>query len=79
MRNSKLPAFPVVAFNEEGEMTTPEAYNGLSKREYFAALAMQGYCACMQSDRFNGVKDSDLAAWAVNMADALLAELDKKD
>lgn len=50
---------------------------GLSKRELFAAMAMQGFAAnhilCTPE-----VADSDtVAAWGVQFADALIAALDK--
>ena len=47
--------------------------NALTKREVFAALAMQGYIA------INGINTSDLllAQYSVNTADALIAELSK--
>jgi len=55
---------------------TPESYAaneiGVTKREYFAALAMQGLCAVPTLT----IKLS--AAMAVKAADALIDELDKK-
>lgn len=47
----------------------------LTKRELFAAMAMQGLCA---SDEFVVRPAEDIAAAAVEQADALLAELSKK-
>jgi len=47
-------------------------YHGLTKREYFAGLAMQG----MLSQGWNSEVQS-CAAIAVMLADALLKELDK--
>jgi hypothetical protein len=49
---------------------------GLTKREYFAALAMQGLIAC-QHDGFTG-DEIAVVTRAVRYADALLAELDKE-
>lgn len=46
---------------------------GLTKREYFAGLAMQGLAF-----KFNA-PDEKLAEWSVKMADALLAELEKSE
>lgn len=43
---------------------------GLTKREYFAGLAMQGFIA-------SGKADGDFAEWSVKNADALIAELNK--
>jgi len=49
-----------------------EDNKGLTKREYFAGLAMQGM---VMSD----LKFEDMAHDAVKMADALLAELRKQE
>jgi hypothetical protein len=43
----------------------------LTKREYFAAMAMQGYC------EFQNASEEVIAGWSVRMADALIAELNK--
>lgn len=48
---------------------------GLTKREYFAALAMQG----MISASTHGFSFSVLASESVSMADALIAELNKTE
>jgi hypothetical protein len=60
---------------------------GLTKREYFAALAMQGLCArddheigdyntTGQHEKFNRRVVTDLGKQAVNIADAVLAALE---
>lgn len=49
-------------------------HNGLTKREYFAGLAMQGLLA--MGPRCQGAPE-DMAAHAAVCADALLAELEK--
>jgi len=52
---------------------------GLTKREYFAAMAMQGICASPFAPDIKNVSQamaSDVKN-AVKMADALLAELKK--
>lgn len=49
------------------------AQGGLTKREYFAALAMQGYCA-------NPSLNADIetqAYWATEAADKLIDEINK--
>jgi hypothetical protein len=46
--------------------------NGLTKREYFAAMAMQGLLA-----RQSTGSTKDYADIAVNQADALITELNK--
>jgi hypothetical protein len=74
MKNGKQPAFAVS--REMCEISEIETYPyGLTKREYFAGLAMQGWIAC-QSETFRGEADS-VARRAVEYADALLAELEK--
>jgi hypothetical protein len=47
---------------------------GLTKRECFAAMAMQGY---ISSDSEKSDSPFMVAEWAVQNADALLAELEK--
>ena len=51
--------------------------NGLTKREYFAAMAMQGLCA--NSIPGNQHIPNNLASEAVVYADALIAELSKAE
>jgi len=47
---------------------------GLTKREYFAAMAMQGIIAAdINTDRY----PEDVARYAVQQADALLKELEE--
>ena len=57
--------------------TQPSDYHagneGLTKREYFAALAMQGILC----DGDGGHSERSLANTAVNMADALIEALNK--
>ncbi len=48
---------------------------GLTKREYFAAMAMQGLLACPAR---TDAPDDFVAQWAVNAADALIAALNKE-
>jgi hypothetical protein len=48
---------------------------GLSKREYFAAMAMQGLCASSDTS----VPQDILIGWSVGMADALIAALNKEE
>ena len=57
---------------------------GLTKREYFAGLAMQGIMASLTEMQANGHStlhfaglDETLALEAVSIADAVLKELDK--
>jgi hypothetical protein len=53
-----------------------QAANGLTKREFFAALAMQGMIAGSQGLR---ITVSEFAKQSVLLADALIAELNKAE
>lgn len=65
MENRNHPAFPVPADCYSRE--------GMTKREYFAVMAMQGLIA--QSDKAKSA--AEFARHAVIAADALLTELEK--
>lgn len=47
---------------------------GLSKREFFAAVAMQGLCA---TDNVCDASPATIAEWSVCYADALIAALEQ--
>lgn len=64
--NADEPAFPIAVVNANGDM---QASPGLTKREYFAALAMQGLVSRMTYEI--------AVINAVGAADALIAELAK--
>lgn len=72
MNNANKPAFPVVT--ESGLLGSSDvAAAGLTKREYFAAMAMCGRIS------YYGAGDYELCAkYAVAHADALLAALERK-
>ena len=61
---------------QERECSLPGGWGGvgLTKRELFAAMAMQGFAACVSC---NGTIEAH-AEYAVKWADALLAELAKE-
>ena len=48
------------------------SWKGLTKREYFAAMAMQGLLADYESEYIE-----DYSKYAVKLADALIEELNK--
>lgn len=86
MENRNQPAYPVMMQqigekefraakpNDEPRYNKPMA--GMSKREMLAAMAMQGWLASYGG--LHTVPDSKVvAAKAVEIADALLAELEK--
>ncbi len=62
-------AYPVNLVFDDGEIQ----HHGLTKREYFAAMAMQGLISG------NGTHFSDIPEKSVEFADALLAELEKTE
>ena len=66
MKNSKKPAYPV----NENDLTE---LLGLTKREYFAAMAMTAFIVPSYSDT-NDI--NFIAKRSVEMADALLTELE---
>jgi hypothetical protein len=75
MENKHQPAFPDPLRGANQSFTNQAPENepmGLTKREYFAAMALQGLVQRVDRDKMN------LAAqWAVKAADDLLAELEK--
>jgi hypothetical protein len=83
MKNSDMPAMPqsfamnneecgtVISHLLEGEH---QQVIGLTKREYFAAKAMQGFCtAAIEED----MTDATMAKFSVAAADALLKALEE--
>jgi hypothetical protein len=64
---AKGPAFPLIS--DEGYIINA----GLSKREYFAAMAMQGLLTDSESPNSR----EEFAGYAVKLADALIEELSK--
>ena len=82
--NGYSPAMPSsVSRSDDGNIVSSrdfEGYEGLSKREHFAGLAMQGFASGPEYGRHghrghHGAED--VAGLAVAWADALLAELEK--
>ena len=50
-------------------------YSGVTKREYFAAMAMQGLLSNLEAIRREGFQDRDIEEFAIMRADALIAAL----
>lgn len=73
IKNGDLPAMPVEHMDYMHVKDKPYC-NGLTKRERFAAMAMQGLLAKHGDDDY---KCEQIACYAVAHADALLAELEK--
>jgi hypothetical protein len=83
MNNADKPAMPAIAANND-EFLSAHDYDpvnsGLTKREHFAAMAMQGVMANESSTiAFYKEDAKTLAAYAVANADALLAALEAGD
>ena len=81
MENGNKPAFSV-ALRDNGNARHPEAM-GLNKREYFAALAMQGLLTRVPQRQGGevdlGILECErIAAESRIMADKLLKELEKQ-
>ena len=73
------PAFPsYVDIVEENDEKVTYENAGLTKREYFAAMAMQGFCSHHGGSWYKERNIPDWAAdYSVMMADALIKELEK--
>jgi len=87
MKNADMPAMPVLnGDNEPADMDCGYYMNsnlaiGLTKREEFAKAAMQGllaggYCVSDGDARY---RLKDVPTEAVNLADAILAELERQN
>jgi hypothetical protein len=74
MKNSDLPAMPI---HKLGSITNVlETVNeGLTKREHFAAMAMQGFISDFENH--SSMDLNEMAEWSAGMADALLAALEE--
>ena len=81
MENKYRPAMPSTMAVRDGIVTTIDEYDsqsvGLTKREHFAAIAMQGILS-NGSDHVHNRLPETIAKRAIEMADALLSELDKR-
>jgi len=79
MNNADKPAAPINGWSDD------PIYQGLTKREHFAGLAMQGILGCqniterMVSDNLGVIKADEVGEAAVSMADALLKALEAGD
>ncbi len=60
--------------NYEGNFVMEAKFNGLSKREHFAGLVMQGICANPQQCALSHM---EIAEYSVEIADALIHALNK--
>ena len=79
MKNGNEPAYPRKGelIELDGKQCLIRGYEGLTKREYFEGLAMQGQLAFSPHDSFDKYKTpEEVADVAVKYADALLAQLE---
>ena len=81
MKNGDMPAAPML--NEHGAphhhssvLLFEGAVTGLTKRELFAAMAMQGLCADPSTEHLD---KSEIAFHSVALADVLLDELGRRE
>lgn len=87
MKYSEQPAFPVsdkeeLNDNYVGKSLQPKIGIGLTKREYFAAMAMQGMLsnsAPLNNEKGEAIPRTaqNMAMGAVKFADALLKQLEQ--
>ena len=68
MKNSDKPAYP----NQKGAGESIPI-SGLTKREYFAGLAMQAILTGIQTEPIH----ETISKWAIESADELLKQLEK--
>ena len=71
MKNGDKPINPLLDLNEN-----KSGLWGLTKREYFAGLAMQGMLANSYPETM-GFNEEQIAKIAINYTDELLKQLDK--
>jgi hypothetical protein len=74
VKNADMPAMPISEEETDRFNEGVLIYTGLTKREHFAAMAMQGILA---GNVWNEVTMDSPESEAVRLADALLAELEK--
>lgn len=83
MKNKNLPAFPIVPYREFLDDIERGYPFGLTKREYFAGLAMQGILASNPEVEYGDhgrkmpMPMNDIALLSVQAADALITSLNK--
>ena len=75
MTNPNAPANVVDGIHGADAMRSDNI--GLTKREHFAAMAMASYAGADYVAN-SGIPQSEIAEWAVEMADALINALNKK-
>ncbi len=77
--NGNKPAYPILTNRIDGLTGSSEIElnaEGMTKREYFAAMAMQGWLSSFGEDQLAGPEG--VAKFSVKCADALISELAKE-
>ena len=80
MKNADKPTYPL-EFKKEGSYNTEWWSNGLTKREYFAGLSMQGLISSFTEKASYGGWGTEMEATikcAIDYADELLKQLEEK-
>ena len=80
MKNADKPINPL-EFKKEGSYNTEGWSNGLTKREYFAGLALQGLISSFTEKASYGGWGTEMEATvkcAIDYADELLKQLENK-
>lgn len=73
--NDGGPAFPVASKMEKvGEVVTVTVHQGMSLRDWFAGLALQGLCACPNVEW----PADEIALYAYKHADAMFVAREQK-
>lgn len=74
--NGARPINPIITENAKSELICVEI--GLTKREYFAGVALQGILSNRWSMEFGNYNEEQKAEKAIRQADELLKQLEKK-
>lgn len=80
MENKNQPANPATIHKVKGEEVETVSFPGLSKREYFAGLAMQGMITKIKNEvKIETISEipNNVAQWSILFADELLKQLEK--
>ena len=74
--NDGGPAFPFgVPYGDGGY----EQFHGMSRRDYFAAAALQGLCASFSGPCLDDAFVRDVTSRAIDVADAMIAAFARKE
>jgi len=77
MNNGDKPAMPISEEETDRIVESIQIFTGLTKREHFAAMAMQGIVVNAGRNGYEFHQPNNLAEQCVQLADALLEELNK--